>query len=277
MMKLYAFADEASPMIDGQIAAMRRNGLDGLEIRGVDGQNISEITLQKAKEVKEKLDAAGLVTWSVGSPLGKVNIGDDFAAHLQKCRHTCEIASILGAKRIRVFSFYLPKDADFDAYEDAVAEKLSAMLAVANEYGIFLCHENEKGIFGDTADRCKRLYDRLPALKAVFDPANFLQCGVDAREAFDLLGDRIDYLHIKDCMADGNVVPAGKGVGNLPYILQKARALGIGNLTVEPHLTVFAGLSDLEQKGEQSKVGAFVYDSADAAFDAACDALKEIL
>ena len=32
-LKIYAFADEAAAQIDGQIAAMRRNGLNGLEIR----------------------------------------------------------------------------------------------------------------------------------------------------------------------------------------------------------------------------------------------------
>ena len=42
---IYAFADEASPDIDGQIAAMKRNGLQGVEIRGVDGQTISDISL----------------------------------------------------------------------------------------------------------------------------------------------------------------------------------------------------------------------------------------
>ena len=35
---IYAFADEASGQIDGQIAAMRRNSLNGLEIHSVDGQ-----------------------------------------------------------------------------------------------------------------------------------------------------------------------------------------------------------------------------------------------
>ncbi len=264
-------------MIDGQIAAMKRNGLQGLEIRGVDGQNISDISLSKAKEVKEKLDAAGLVTWSIGSPLGKVNIDEDFAAYLEKCRHTCEIANILGTKRIRMFSFYLPKAEDFDKYEDAVVEKLSQMIAIAEEYGVLLCHENEKGIFGDTVARCERLLARLPKLHCVFDPANFLQCGEDAKAAFDALGEKTDYLHIKDCMADGSVVPAGNGVGNLSYIVQKAVKLGIEDMTIEPHLTVFAGLADLEQKGEESKVGQFVYESGDAAFDAACDALKQLL
>lgn len=40
-LRVFAFADEASPAISGQIAAMERNGLQGLEIRGVDGENVS--------------------------------------------------------------------------------------------------------------------------------------------------------------------------------------------------------------------------------------------
>ena len=55
MFNIYAFADEADKSIDGQINAMLRNNLKGLEIRGVDGENISDISLEKAKEVKKKL------------------------------------------------------------------------------------------------------------------------------------------------------------------------------------------------------------------------------
>lgn len=276
-MKIYAFADEASPMIDEQIAAMKRNGLDGLEIRNVDNVNVSEITLDKAKEVREKLDAAGLTVWSVGSPLGKVGIQEDFEAYLEKCRHTFEIAKIMGTKRIRMFSFHLPKDEDPDSYEDEVVDKLQQMLDIADEYGVTLCHENEKGIFGDTAARCARLLERLPKLACVFDPANFIQCGEDTVKAFELLSDRVDYLHIKDCLADGSVVPAGKGIGNLLWILEQCKLLGVESCTVEPHLTVFAGLEALEQEGDKSKIGGYAYPNADAAFDAACDALKKIL
>ncbi|MEE0898732.1 MAG: sugar phosphate isomerase/epimerase, partial [Acutalibacteraceae bacterium] len=97
--KIYAFADEASPNIDEQIAALKRNGLQGLEIRNVDGVNVSDITLEKAKEVKKKLSSNGLVTWSIGSPIGKINIeNDDFSAHTEKLKHTLEIANILEAE-----------------------------------------------------------------------------------------------------------------------------------------------------------------------------------
>ena len=95
--KVYAFADEASAMIDGQIEAMKRNALDGLEIRAVDGENISNITLKKAKEVRKKLDDAGLKVWSLGSPLGKIGIEDPFAPHLEMLKHTLELAHVLAA------------------------------------------------------------------------------------------------------------------------------------------------------------------------------------
>ena len=49
--KLCAFADESGAAIDHQIAALKRNAIPYLEIRNVDGTNISNIALEKAKEV----------------------------------------------------------------------------------------------------------------------------------------------------------------------------------------------------------------------------------
>lgn len=50
--KLAAFAYEADSIIVGQIKAMSENGIRYLEIRGVDGQNISDISAEKVKEVR---------------------------------------------------------------------------------------------------------------------------------------------------------------------------------------------------------------------------------
>ena len=63
-MKLCAFADEASPSLAGQIAALRRNDIPYLEIRGVNGKNIKDISVTEAKEIKNELDAAGISVWS---------------------------------------------------------------------------------------------------------------------------------------------------------------------------------------------------------------------
>jgi len=276
-MNIYAFADEASGQISGQIAAMCRNGLQGLEIRGVDGQNISDISMEKAREVRSRLDDAGLRVWSMGSPIGKISIeSDGFAAHLEKLRHTLALADVLGAENLRMFSFYVP-GAQAGLYRHKVMDQVGQMLRVSEGSGVTLCHENEKGIYGDMADRCLDLLNTFPQLEGIFDPANFIQCGQDTVEAWKLLRDRIKYLHIKDAMPDGKVVPAGEGAGFLRAILDDFRARGGSSVTIEPHLSVFAGLKDLEREGEKTQIDPFCYESSDAAFDAACNALKALL
>lgn len=276
-LNIYAFADEASGMIDGQIAAMQRNGLQGLEIRGVDGQSIADITLEKAKEVRRKMDDAGLCVWSMGSPIGKIGIVDgNFPAHLEKLRHVLTLANVLGANNVRMFSFYMPGD-EIAPWRQKVIDQVGQMVNLAEGTGITLCHENEKGIYGDKAVPCRELLDIFPSLANVFDPANYVQCGQDTWEAWKLLADRTRYLHIKDALADGKVVPAGSGIGNVKKIVADFVARGGKDMTVEPHLSVFAGLKDLERKGEETKIDPYCYESSDAAFDAACEALKNCL
>lgn len=277
--KLYAFADEASPMIDGQIAAMLRNGLNGLEIRNVDGENVSGISLEKAKEVCEKLADKGLDVWSVGSPIGKIDIEkDDFRAHLEALRHTIDVAHALNCENIRMFSFYIPQGKNPADYRNEVLDRLHAMTEIARGAGVQLCHENEKGIYGDMADRCLDILTEIPEIAGVFDPANFVQCCQDTKQAWELLKDKIKYLHIKDALfADGRVVPAGKGDGNVEFIVREYLRQGGQSMTVEPHLKVFAGLSHLERAGETTKLDEFTYETNDAAFDAACGAIKDIL
>ncbi len=276
--EIYAFSDEAGQDLDTQIAAMGRNGLAGPELRGVDGHNISDLTQDKAREVRRRLDDAGLRARSLDSPLGKISLGDDFAPHLDKLRRTLDLARILGAGRIRMFSFYPKQGQRPEEMRGEVLDRLGAMLDACAGSGVLLCHENEKGIYGDNAARCLDLLTAEPRLMGVFDPANFVQCGQDTLEAWALLKDRTDYLHIKDAFfADGRVVPAGKGEGHVPEILRDYLARGGAAVTVEPHLTVFAGLKDLEREGERSAVGSYAYPSAGEAFDAACGALREIL
>jgi sugar phosphate isomerase/epimerase len=277
-MKIYAFADEASPMVDGQIAAMRRNGLNGLEIRGVDGENISSISVVKAREVRAKMDGEGLAVWSIGSPIGKIDIEkDDFARHLDQLRHTLTIADVLGAKNLRMFSFFIPTGKRPDDFRQAVMDRLGEMLRVAQGSGVALCHENEKGIYGDNACRCEEILRVFPALKGVFDPANFVQCGQDTWEAWERLRPYTKYLHIKDALWDGSMVPAGCGVGQVKRILNDYRAKGGRVATIEPHLKVFSGLAELERAGEKSNIGLYSYASSDDAFDAACAALKSLM
>lgn len=269
--KLAAFADEADGRISKQIKAMKENGIDYLEIRGVDGENIADISKEKAKEVRSLLDDAGLAVWSLGSPYGKIGINDNFAPHLDKFKYGLELAEILGANHIRLFSFYVPSG-DEERFRDEVMNRLEQFILAARGSGIMLCHENEKGIYGDNALRCEEIHKTFPRLKAVFDPANFIQCGQDTIEAWNMLSPYVEYMHIKDAVADGSVVPAGKGIGNLPYLLENYKGTV---LTLEPHLSVFDGFDKLEAEGKTKTE--YCYPTQRAAFDAAVSALKELL
>lgn len=274
--RIYAFSDEASADIDKQIKALMRNNLQGMEIRNVDGTNVSDITAEKAKEVKNKLDANGLCVWSVGSPIGKISITDDFSKHLDKFKHTLEIAKILDSHNIRLFSFYTPKRKNPDNYKNEVIDRLGQFCQVAKEYDVVLCHENEKGIYGDTAERCLNIHKALPNIKGVFDPANFVQCGVHTLKAWEMLKDYVYYMHIKDALPSGFVVPAGKGAGHVETIVQEYISLGGTNFTIEPHLIAFKGLKFLERIGEKRQM-TYKYSDNDTAFDVACNSFKELI
>ncbi|MBQ7566336.1 MAG: sugar phosphate isomerase/epimerase [Oscillospiraceae bacterium] len=265
-----AFADEAGRPLETQIAALQRNNIPYLEIRFVGDKNVSELTTDEAKEIRKKLDDGGIKTWSIGSPTGKIALGDPFAPHLDAFKRQLEIADILGATRYRLFSFY-------EAGENlnAVAEKLNRMLDEAEGSGVVLCHENEKKIYGDTDVRCEKLLKAIPRLRAVYDPANFIQCGVETLGAWERLAPYVDYMHIKDCGADGKVLLPGKGIGNLRELLRRYMAQGGGTVTLEPHLTRFIGLEKLE-RGD-IKDPSQIFPDGNAAFDAAASALRAIV
>ena len=278
--RLYAFSDEAGGEIKKQIAAMKRNRLCGSELRGTEFGNVSDLSAEKAREISRMLSEEGLSVWSLGSPLGKIGIDDPMPPEIDKLKRTLETADILGATNIRMFSFYIPKGRRPEEYRNKVIDRLCEMSEAADTLhtGITLCHENEKGIYGENAECCLDILKSVPDIVGVFDPANFVQSGVDTLEAWSLLKDRIRYLHIKDALSDGRVVPAGKGIGHVAEIAAEYIELGGRRMTVEPHLTVFSGLSALEREGERSRVGeSFSYPSADDAFDAACSAIREIL
>ncbi len=271
-MRLCAFADEASKSLDGQIAALKRNDVSLIELRGVNGKNISELSVTEMKETAKRLSDSGISVWSLGSPIGKIRIDEDFAPHFDKYLRLCEASVSIGCSHMRIFSFYPDKSGEH--HRDESLERLSRMLDAAPGE-LILCHENEKGIYGDTDLRCLDILTALPRMRAVFDPANFVQCGVNTLHAWDRLAPYTEYLHIKDAIADGTVVPAGRGLGNTEYIIGSYLSAGGDVISCEPHLQHFSGLDALEN-GEKSKLSTSSM-STDEAFDLGVSSTYEII
>lgn len=272
-----AFADEAGKEFSAQVAALKRNRYQYLEIRNVSGKKLTAVTLPEAREMAGILADNGLSVWSMGSPIGKVRPDDDWNGHLDQYRHVLDMAGVFGAKYIRLFSFFIPKGEDPSLYRSLVLDRMAVFAEIAKEYGVIPCHENEKGIYGDMASRCLEIHKAVPGIKAVFDPANFVQCGQDTLQAWELLHPYVEYMHIKDALPNGTVVPPGQGHGNVPALIAKYGARGGKVLSLEPHLTKFVGLSALEQAGDESVVGSLSFPSQEAAFDFAAANLYQIV
>lgn len=275
--RLSAFADEADTLLTGQIEALQEAGISMIELRGVNGKNMSTLTVEEAKEAKKMLDDGGIAVSSMGSPYGKIQITDEFGPHLELFKKGMELTKIMGADHVRMFSFFIPAGEEPEKYRDEVFARLDKMAQAAREAGVQMLHENEKGIYGDTDERCLEILKEFSGrILGVFDPANFLQCKVRPIEAMAKLKDYIAYMHIKDAMlADGSVVPCGMGDGSLSELLgQMAKRADGMVLSIEPHLTVFDGLKGLQDEEVKHK---FVYESNRAAFAAAADALKGTL
>lgn len=276
---LSAFADEIDPMLDVQMDVLEQHGISYIEMRGVNGKGLVDYPLGEVRKLKKQLDKRGFKISSIGSPIGKILITEDFCKHLELFRHTLEIARIMGTSYIRMFSFYIPEGSDPSIYRDEVMERWSRFIEAAAGSGIILLHENEKGIYGDTASRCLDLLETMNCsyFKAVFDPANFVQCSeVTYPYAFKMLKKYIVYLHIKDALyKDHSVVPSGCGDGRVKDILSELKKDGFeGFASLEPHLADFTGFSDLE-KGNSFTCKS--EDSGSARFAVAKKALDSIL
>lgn len=234
------FADEIDNSLEKQMETLKELGVKYIEMRGVNGKNLSDYEPEDTVAIKKTLDENGFKLSAVGSPIGKIGINDDFEPHFEKFKKVVEIAKIMETKYIRMFSFFIDKNDNPADYREKVLAYWKRFADYAAENGIMLLHENEKGIYGDNAERCKDILDSCDSsvVRGIFDPANFVQCKVDTKAAFELLRGDVVYMHIKDAlMENGKVVPSGQGDGNLEFILKSLCDSGYeGFLSLEPHL-----------------------------------------
>ena len=268
MIRLCAFADESSPTLEGQIDALKRNNISLIELRTIDDKNVFDLTKKEAKKISKTLIKNGIKVWSLGSPVGKVDIDTDFKQYTKKFIRLLKNAKIFGTDKIRMFSFFNAKNKPEKVYE-----KLSILVKIASKYNIELYHENEKGIFGDTVESVIKLLDNVKGLKSVYDPANFIQCGEDSLYSLQALHAKADYFHIKDVIKETDqLVPAGEGDGNIAKLINDIK--GDSVLTLEPHLAVFDAFKQVDNTEMKHK---FKFTSNVEAFAFAVKSLKELL
>jgi sugar phosphate isomerase/epimerase len=237
---LSAFADEAGGSTDDQIAALKKGGLTHIDLRGVDGHNISVIPLDAAQGAAKKLQAAGVTVAMFGSPIGKIDIADDVKADLDKLDHLGRLKDVFGCNAVRIFSYYNKGNADKKKWKAEALDRLNRLKERASKHGLVLYHENESHIFGDHPDDVAELIplrDRQ-TFKLIYDFANYNRTGVEGWKIWQTFRGATDCFHFKDQKRGGEHVPMGQGDTDAARIVADAAKSGwSGPVTIEPHLT----------------------------------------
>lgn len=271
-----AFADEAGSTLSEQITALKENGIPYIEPRNINSKPILTLTDEELYEVKAALDANGIKVNSLGSPIGKFPIDDEFEKHLVDFNRAIEVCKILGTENIRMFSFFVTQD-QLAEKRDEVIRRLTVMAEIADKHGIRLCHENESAIYGQMPEEVADVLASVPSLYAIYDPANYRMNDADPIKGIEVSLDRLAYLHIKDAIYDQQIiVPAGEGEGRIGEVLDIVNDATdkLVYLTLEPHLFLFDAYKMID---EHELKGKYCFRNNRESFDFAVKALEELL
>jgi sugar phosphate isomerase/epimerase len=239
MFTLSAFADEISPDPQEQIDVLKQCGVRHIELRSILKTNVLDLTDLQVKELKSLFDRHGFRLSAIGSPIGKVKIDQPFEAHLQRFGRAIELCKIFDTPNIRLFSYYKPDGGDWTQWRGEVMARMTEKVRRAEKAGVRLLHENEHNIYGDDPRRVVDLIQTInsPHLRAVFDAANYVFCGYDPWQGWQMTKEWTTHFHIKDWIAgEQHGSLAGEGQGRIPEVIADVAGTYDGFATMEPHL-----------------------------------------
>jgi sugar phosphate isomerase/epimerase len=244
MFTLSAFADEIDPDPQIQIDILKQCRIRHIELRSILKTNVLDLTDLQVTELKSLLTNNGFRLSAIGSPIGKIKISEPFAPHLERFKRALHLCQVFDTPNIRVFSYYLTEDGDWDDWRREVLDRMWEKCKLADKAGVRLLHENEHRIYGDSPERVSDLLETVlepfdkPPLGAVYDPANYVFCGYDPWQGWQITKNWTVHFHIKDWVkGEEHGRLAGEGQGRIAHVMADAVKMNYeGFATLEPHL-----------------------------------------
>jgi len=258
-------SDEAGQAIGTQIRAHRELGWNHLELRMVDGVNITQVSDAAFDEIRRQVLEAGMTVSCFGSAIANWArpITTDFQVDVDDLRRAIPRMRALSTPFIRVMSYPNHKDEPLpeDAWRKEAIRRMRELATIAEGEGIILAHENCSGWGGLSAENSNILLGEVgsPALKVVFDTGNPVTYGQNTWEYYLAVAKDIVYVHIKDAIRQAvgeHYVLCGDGEGYVREVVTDLLAKGYdGGFSIEPHLAAVI------HTGQQAMSDAQLYDS----------------
>ncbi len=264
-MELGIIADEVHASFATACASIARWGLPLVEVRNVDGRNVTQLDDAALDDAAAIVRQHGLRVSAVASPVFKSSLDErpsdaaaDFAVpglvtvadNLALLERACLAARRFDTRLVRIFTFFrVPWS---DAVVEQVVRHVAEAAEVARRHDVVLAIENEPVCVVATGAELGRFMGHLDALladalrphvAALWDPGNALGAG-EATPYPDgyaaIPADRLVHVHLKDLGNEpasfGTFVPLGRGrIDYRGQFRALARDGYRGSVVLEPH------------------------------------------
>ena len=141
MIRLSGFGDEIGPDIEEQMKVLAGEKISHIELRGVGGKNILDLTDEELEDTELKMIDRGFEASAVGSPIGKIRIDEDFDAHLDRFKRAVEVAKLFETPYVRIFSYYPPEGGDIRQHRGEALRCPRQLLGPSIEKSCHLGHK----------------------------------------------------------------------------------------------------------------------------------------
>lgn len=236
---LAVIGDEIGPSVTEMLSFCDENKVRRLDMRTVDGRNLLGMTLDEVDAIGRQLKAADISVPTFVSPVlkwaapGKAPAGGkvDFAFDPSTCptedplAHAFDVATVLGASKIRVFTFLR-----YEGFKpDDLLHAMGRLVDLAERHDTAVEIENEPvcniGSMPELTGYFASLGEPSPWLRPLVDIGNSWSMGQPpSDDDFETLGPMVDLIHLKDRDFEAKrTVPLGDG--KVPWARELTRLL----------------------------------------------------
>ena len=240
------FADEAGKTLKEHIDATKRAGWSSIELRGVEGVFVTDMSDDLFRATLDTLKSNGIEIAGIGAQLANWSrpITTNFQIDVDEMKRAIPRMKMCGTKLIRCMS-YPHKDLERAEYKKEVFRRMKELAKMADDGGVILAHENCSGFGGEGPEQTLELMAAVnsPAFKLIFDSGNASLHAHDLSATwtfYEKVKEQVVHVHIKAAKpgADGKLVTCypDEDPTQLKIISDLKKRGYDGWLSIEPHM-----------------------------------------
>lgn len=268
-MQLSVITDEISQDFEHALDVMGEYGVTGVELRGLWGTNIADLTAEQALRAQAAVKSREMQVVCLATPFFKCDLDPqgspqdesagpmhlaplrDLDQQVQILERSIRLAHQFEVRLLRVFSFWR-KAALTPTIEAQILDRFAAPLALAERESITLVLENEHACFIGSGEETARLMAQIrsPHLRVCWDPGNaYSQGETPFPDGYQAVRPWVAHVHLKDAHRvetehgpQARFVEIGQGEIDYPGQFQALRNDGYkGWLSLETHFAPQGG------------------------------------